>query len=98
MARITIKDVSEPLADHLRASGMSKRGNQYLRAAKILDDAELLDHLLVMNDSGKHGGALDILEKLIGIGKVIAGETVTIDADIQDPEPAREQKPVKFGA
>ena len=104
MNKVTIQKVSDDIADCLRDHGVSSEGNKFLKAGKILKDAGILEHLIMMYDNQQHqDGLLDLIEKSVSIGRIIKGElgTSTLPAAVAkepEPEPEDNDPPPMFGA
>ena len=101
MSRITINNVDDDIADVLRQEGLSRLGPKYLKAAHILDQSGILQHLLLMYDNGQHEktSLLDIIEKAVGIGRIIEGDqqVTATSTESTDSVPVVEQKAPTFG-
>ncbi len=102
--KVTIQKVSDELADCLRDNGVSSEGNKFLKAGKILKDAGILEHLIMMYDNQPpNNNLLELIEKSVSIGRIIKGEVITTTASQpvsreQEPEPEDNDPPPMFGA
>lgn len=102
MAQVTIKNADDNVADRLRAEGFSRLGPKYLEAAHILDQCDILQHMLIMysnaNKPTDRTSLLNIVEKSVGIGRIIDGSEQDIDSDKDAAEsvPTAESKAPKF--
>ena len=105
MAQVTIKNADDNVADRLRAEGFSRLGPKYLDAAYMLDQCDILQHMLIMyknaNKPTDRTILLDIMEKAVGIGRIIDGsdqdgQAVNGGKDAVETVPAAESKAPKF--
>ena len=78
MPRLTIQDVPQDICDELERKGKSVRGRVFLRAAKILDDARVLDQLIDLFERGMYDDAdpVSIVEKATKICRIIEGSQI----------------------
>lgn len=103
MSRVTIQDVDSDIAERLRDKGVTYLGNKYLKAAYIMEQAGVIDHLITMYDNGIHQqtSLLDMIEKSVEIGRIISGHgfdsAIQVTPKPPAPEPIEEPAP-KFGA
>lgn len=104
MNKITIQKVPDKIADYLRHSGVSSEGNKFLKAGKIMKDAGILEHLIMMYDNQNPDTEqlLELIEKSVSIGRIIRGESpktpVQPVTKEPDPEPEENDPPPVFGA
>ena len=102
--KVTIQKVSDEIAEYLRDKGVTSEGNKFLKAGKILKDAGILEHLIMMHDNGLQDqvGLLDLVEKSVSIGRIIKGEVATglpVPTVKEIPyEPEDNDPPPMFGA
>ena len=95
MARITINDCDDEIAEKLRKTGISRTGQQHLKAADILDQAGILTDLIRVYDMLGHdqrdrAHLLDAINKAVDIGRILNG---TVDRVDSVPEPAKAVEP-----
>lgn len=107
MSSITIKNCHPDICKVLRRDGVRVRGNKYLTAAHILDQAGVLDHLLMIyerSDDKSLTGILDCVEKSINVGRIISGDKpddkikTASPSDTEPEEPSIVPKPLRFSS
>ncbi len=101
MNKFTIQKVPDDIAEHLRVKGVTREANRFLRAAKIMDEAGVLDHLILMHQNGihQHSSLLEMIEKAVNIGRLIKGDLVSdipkaSAPETPDPEPENDPPPM----
>ncbi len=107
MSSITIKNCHPDICEVLRRDGVRVRGNKYLTAAYILDQAGVLDHLLMIyerSDDNSITGILNCVEKSIDVGRIISEDKpadkikTASQSDTEPEKPSIAPKPLRFSS